>query len=77
MRRLRPRNRSVAGGAARPAERLPPRVFPVSAVRPPAGHGRRVLPDGGPQTRLQIRLRIGQNQRYCTQLIQQYSIYFH
>ena len=64
VRRMRPGDRSVAGGATGPAERLPPRMFPVSALRTSTGHWRRVLSDGGPQTRLQTWLRVGQNQRF-------------
>lgn len=52
-----------AGGAEGAGLRLPPALLRLHRVQKAAGHGRRVLPDGGQQARVQSRLRDGQAER--------------
>lgn len=52
-----------AGGAQGAGLRLPPALLRLHRVQEAAGHGRRVLPDGGQQAGVQGRLRDGQTER--------------
>lgn len=63
MRSVPARHPTHAGGAEGAGFRLPPALLRLHRVQEAAGHGRRVLPDGGQQAGVQGRLRDGQAKR--------------
>lgn len=60
---VRPGHSADASGAAGAGQRLPLAVLRVRHLQSAAEHGRRVLPDGGPEASLQAGLRDGEGER--------------